>query len=70
MKTEKDHCPLCGGQNRCQSEMAQACQDGPCWCRAETFPAVLLARLAEKERDVRCLCLSCLRAFEAEQVKS
>ncbi len=67
---EKDHCPICGGVNQCQPEMAERCQDGPCWCRAEKFPAALLARLPEEERGQRCICHSCLRAFEVGQAKS
>ncbi|MCF6323742.1 MAG: cysteine-rich CWC family protein [Gammaproteobacteria bacterium] len=50
--------------------MAATCQEGPCWCRAETFPAALLARLPEEERDQQCICQSCLRVFEAEQARS
>ncbi len=70
LNKEKYRCPLCGGLNQCQAEMSATHQDGPCWCRAETFSAALLARVPEEERDQRCICLSCLRAFEVAQAKS
>jgi len=60
MNNEKDRCPLCGRLNQCQREMATTCQNRPCWCGAKTFPAALLARLPEEERDQHCICLSCL----------
>jgi len=70
LNNEKNHCPLCGGLNQCQSEMAKTCQEGTCWCRAETFPSTLLTHLPEEERNMRCICLSCLKAFETQKTKS
>ena len=67
---EKNRCPLCGELNQCQSEMAEASRDGPCWCRVEVFPATLLAALPEEEQNSRCICLSCLKVFEARESKS
>jgi len=61
----KEHCPLCGGLNQCLSGIPLSCREGPCWCRAETFPAALLAQLPEDERNVRCICQNCLKAFQA-----
>jgi hypothetical protein len=70
---EKNRCPLCGELNQCESEMSEimgAGRDVPCWCRIEVFPVALLAALPEEEQNSRCICLSCLKAFDAGQSKS
>jgi hypothetical protein len=54
-------CPLCGGPNRCA--LAAPREPGreapPCWCRAERFPAELLARVPEAQRRRACICRAC-----------
>ncbi|HED40162.1 MAG TPA: hypothetical protein ENJ13_06995 [Chromatiales bacterium] len=66
---KKERCPLCGGLNRCQSETPVSSRQGACWCRSEIFPVALLAQLPESERNSRCICRGCLKAFQAQQDK-
>lgn len=60
-------CPLCGGPNACAlaAPREPGAEAPPCWCRAERFPAELLARVPEPARGRACLCRACLaRAAE------
>jgi len=54
-------CPLCGGANACAPAVSGRFDD-PCWCRAATFSAALLARVPEPLRDVACVCAACAAA--------
>lgn len=55
-----DVCPLCGQANVC-SMATQADPNAPCWCRALTFSADLLARVPEAQRGLSCICEACAR---------
>ena len=54
-------CPLCGGANACAPARSGGF-DEPCWCRAATFSAALLARVPAPLRGVACVCAGCVTA--------
>jgi hypothetical protein len=54
-------CPLCGSANACAPARSGRF-DEPCWCRAATFSAALLARVPEPLRGVACVCAACAAA--------
>jgi len=33
--------------------------DGPCWCRDVRFDASVLARVAQEQRGLACICRAC-----------
>ncbi len=51
-------CPLCGGANECAAALSGSF-DTPCWCRAATFSAELIARVPEPQRGRACICRQC-----------
>jgi len=57
-------CPLCGGANAC-APATSGRFDTPCWCRAATFSAALLARVPAPLQGVACVCAACAAADNA-----
>ena len=57
-------CPLCGGPNGC---VPARCGhfDAPCWCRAASFSADLLARVPVAQRGLVCICAGCAAGHAA-----
>jgi len=54
-----DHCPLCGGDNRCAMATTAANECAACWCKSTTIAADVLACIPEQARNVACICASC-----------
>lgn len=52
-------CPICGLQNECMIEDA-----GNCWCMTVEVPKTLLAQLADDDRNVRCICKTCIEKHQ------
>ncbi len=65
---DPDHCPLCGGDNRCAMEIERATgeRQAPCWCVSQSFSPALLDRIPAQARGKACICAACLARFEAE----
>jgi hypothetical protein len=55
-------CPLCGGENDCAAESAEAELD--CWCFRASIPAELLKRVPEPFLGVSCICRHCVEQFQ------
>lgn len=53
-------CPICGLQNECMVEE----QATNCWCMTVIVPKALLAQLADKDLNARCICKKCIEQHE------
>lgn len=51
-------CPLCGGPNGCVAARSGNFTE-PCWCRDVAFAAALLAKVADGQRGLSCICRRC-----------
>lgn len=51
-------CPLCGESNQCARAADPEATD--CWCKAETFPQDLLARVPAAAVRRACICQRCV----------
>ncbi|RBW43795.1 hypothetical protein DS885_12725 [Psychromonas sp. B3M02] len=57
----KQICPLCLHQNRCD---VSAKQD--CWCNKVVVPQGLIDLLAEAVKDKQCICNVCISRYVAD----
>ena len=55
-------CPMCNGDNNCESEDAKAegRPENPCWCRNYKFTEEVLARIPEAAQGKACICEGCI----------
>ncbi|MEP1447665.1 MAG: cysteine-rich CWC family protein [Paraglaciecola sp.] len=62
-------CPLCGENNSCGQllvDVNNATTDKACWCMdsAIAFPASLLSKLPEADKQKACICKTCVLRYQ------
>ncbi|MFW7381929.1 MAG: cysteine-rich CWC family protein [Oligoflexus sp.] len=54
-------CPLCGQGNNCHPANGKI---SPCWCRQESFPKDLLAKVPSQDQGCVCICRACVEQHQ------
>jgi len=60
-------CPLCGNDNLC-GVLSSDTGNTNCWCfdRDIEFPAPLIDKLSDQDKNKACICQSCLVHFNLD----